>query len=120
MLDGASQQNDTNDNSIRNSLSVLHQKIRRHIKEAAAIQTDASTPLQLSCCLFLENLKDVNKEVACIVACTTELFVNNLLMRLQMLTLAKINRIGFLEPSGLASGVFSNTTPTVTSMGNVI
>lgn len=70
MLDGASQQNDSNDGSNRSSLSLLHQKIRRHMKEAASVKSDASNAPQLSCCLFLENQRDVNKEVIYPLCCS--------------------------------------------------
>lgn len=35
-----------------------------------------------------------------------------------MLSLSKTNDIGFLEPSGLASGVFACVTPAITSRGS--
>lgn len=40
----------------RLNISVLSQKIRRHIKQAGGVSS-------VSCCFFLENLSDVNKEV---------------------------------------------------------
>lgn len=45
---------------VNSALSALHQRVRKHKKQIEGMVTGQNS---LSCCIFLENMKDVNKEV---------------------------------------------------------